>query len=277
MLSYQHAYHAGNAADVHKHLALVMLLRRLQRKDTPFCFVDSHAGRGVYDLESAEAQKTGEAVRGIGRLACEPDAPAVVADYLTLIENFNAAGGMRCYPGSAALATAMLRPGDRAILLERHPQEAAALKAFFGKDRRVSLHMRDCYEGLPALLPPQIRRGLVLVDPSYETRTEYEEIAALVARAFTRWANGIFLVWYPLLAGVPHEQRLLRRLAAAIPTGLLVDEFRFAPTGIGLTGSGLALVNAPWQFDAELAAAMRFVARVLAPEVPGRTAQRQIG
>jgi 23S rRNA (adenine2030-N6)-methyltransferase len=176
MLSYQHVYHAGNPADVHKHLALVMLLRRLRQKEEPFSFIDTHAGRGLYDLESAEARKTREAETGVLRLALTDDAPDSVRDYLSLLSARNRQGPIRFYPGSAAIAHAMLRDEDRAILLELHPQEAAALRQFVRLDRRFSLHVRDCYEALPALLPPPIRRGLVLIDPSYEMKGEYEDI-----------------------------------------------------------------------------------------------------
>jgi 23S rRNA (adenine2030-N6)-methyltransferase len=256
MLSYQHAYHAGNAADVHKHLALVMLLRRLQRKSTPIAVVDSHAGRGVYDLASAEARKTAEAANGILRVATLPDRPAALDDYLALVGRFNPGGGIRHYPGSAALAQALLREQDRAIFLELHPQEVRSLKIAVGRDRRVAIHERDAYEGLPALLPPPVRRGLVVVDPSYEVRTEFDDIGRLLGTALDRWANGIYLVWYPLLPDERHRS-LLRRLAALAPPRTLIDEYRFSKAAVGLNGSGLAIVNAPWQFDSEFATAMR--------------------
>lgn len=264
MLSYQHAFHAGNAADVHKHLALVMLLRRLGRKDTPLCYVDSHAGRGVYDLEGGQAQKTGEAGTGILRLAgarSEPE-PEPVRDYLDLVAGFNEPSHLRYYPGSASLAQALLRAGDRAILLERHPQELAALKRSIGRDGRVGMHARDCHEGLPALLPPPIRRGLVLIDPSYELEGEYEGIVSLLGKALARWANGVYLLWYPLLAEARHRG-LLRKLQARCPPRTLISEYRFGARGLGLEGSGLAVVNAPWRFDAELADAMRHVVAAL--------------
>jgi 23S rRNA (adenine2030-N6)-methyltransferase len=255
VLSYQHAYHAGNAADCHKHLALVMLLRRLQQKATPLCYVDSHAGGGVYDLKSTEARKTRDAEHGILRLAAAADPPAAVRDYLALVAEFNSDGGMRRYPGSAALAQALLREQDRAILLELHPQEFAALKVAIGRDRRVSLHERDCYEGLPALLPPPMRRGLVLIDPSYEIKDEYEDSVRLLGEALRRFATGVFMLWYPLLPDARHA-RLHRALADLAPPKTLISEFRFLEVAVGLQGSGLAIVNTPWQFEEELARAM---------------------
>ena len=282
MLSYQHAYHAGNAADVHKHLALVMLLGRLRQKEAPFCFVDSHAGRGIYDLKSAEAEKTGEAAQGIQKLLGAQKAPAPVREYLDLVAaTFDpraraepsggarrqdlSATGLRWYPGSAALARALLREQDRAILLELHPQEQVALRTTLGRDRRIAIHDRDCFEGLPALLPPPIRRGLALIDPSYEEKDEYLRIAALLSQALPRWPNGIFLLWYPLLADERHRA-LERALAELALPKTVVSEFRFSTTAVGLQGSALVIVNAPWQFADEFAAAMDPVCSALSPD-----------
>lgn len=275
MLSYQHAYHAGNAADCHKHLALVLLLRRLQQKETPLCYVDSHAGRGLYDLESPEARKTGEAAGGILRLAEAEDPPGVVRDYLDLVRAHNGPGELRYYPGSAVLAQQLLRDDDRAILLELHPQELRALKVTIGRDPRVSVHERDCLEGLPALLPPRapIRRGLVLIDPSYEVKDEYETVVSLLGRALERFGTGVFQLWYPLLAEERHL-RLLRLLEELAPPKTLISEYRFDDKLIGLQGSGLAIVNAPWQIDESLGRAMQYVAASLDAGPTSRHAQR---
>ena len=262
MLSYQHVYHAGNPADVHKHVALVTLLRHLRQKQKPFCFVDAHAGRGLYDLEGAEARKTGEAESGVLRLHPADGAPEPVRDYLAILAAHNPQGTMRFYPGSGAIAQAMLREDDRAILLELHPQEAAALRQFIRPDSRLSLHVRDCYEALPALLPPPIRRGLVLIDPSYEMKDEYERIAGLLGRALRRWANGIYMLWYPVLPEARHRL-LLRQVESLAAPGTLVSEYAFSASAAGLQGSGLVIVNTPWQFDRELVAAMQYVADVL--------------
>lgn len=282
MLSYQHAFHAGNAADVHKHIALVSLLRRLQRKEAPFCYVDSHAGRGVYDLEGEEARKTGEAGSGIQRLVAQLDCagfgepPVPVRDYVDLVMQINQADSLRFYPGSAAFARALLREQDRAILLELHPQELRQLRRSMRGDRRVAIHARDCYEGLPGLLPPPIRRGLVLIDPSYEVREEYENVIRLLGKSIARWPQGVFAVWYPLLPD-RRQQSFLRRLDKLGTPDTLISEFRFRESPVGLIGSGLAIVNAPWQFDDNLASAMRFVARALGAERAGCYEQRGIG
>lgn len=272
MLSYQHSYHAGNPADVHKHIALVLALRQLALKGKPCCFVDCHAGRGVYDLAGEAAQKTNEAAPGILKLAAAfPDAarshPAI-ADYLGLVRARNRGGALRFYPGSAALALDVLRADDRAILLELHPAEHAALARAVGADRRASLHARDCYEGLPGLLPPPIRRGLVLLDPSYERKDEFDTIVALLARALERWATGIHLLWYPILPEGRHR-RLLAAVEAMAPPKTVVSEFRFGTAAPGLKGSGLVVVNTPWQLDTTLDDAMRVVAGAITAETGG--------
>jgi len=262
MLSYQHAYHAGNAADVHKHLALVMVLRHLAQKDKPFALIDTHAGRGLYDLESAEARKTHEAESGIRRLSLRDDVPDAVRAYLTLVSACNPQAPFRFYPGSAAIARALLRDGDRAILLELHPQEAAALRQLVASDPRCSVHVRDCYEALPALLPPPIRRGLVLIDPSYEVKAEFEDIVELLGQALHRWANGIYLLWYPLLPAA-RDRLLRRRIERLAPPKTLISEYVFAAGSDGLQGSGLVIVNAPWQFDKAIASTMQYIVAAL--------------
>jgi 23S rRNA (adenine2030-N6)-methyltransferase len=167
----------------------------------------------------------------------------------------------------------MLREDDRAILLELHPQEAAALRRFIAFDSRFSLHQRDCYEALPALLPPRIRRGLVFIDPSYEIKTEYEDIVDLLGLALSRWATGIYLLWYPLLPEA-RDRRLLRQIERLAPPKTLVSEFSFSGSANGLNGSGLVVVNAPWQFDEELTVAMQYIVDVLGIGAHSITGQR---
>jgi 23S rRNA (adenine2030-N6)-methyltransferase len=262
MLSYQHIYHAGARADVHKHLALVMLIRRLQHKPTSMCFVDAHAGRGIYDLRSAEATTTNEARDGIVHLAGAAEPPDPVRDYLNIVAGFNPGGGLRYYPGSCAIAQSLLREGDRAVLLELHPQEAAALKDMVAGDRRVSVHARDCYEGLPALLPPPIRRGIVLIDPSYEVKSEYGAVVELLSKVLRRWSTAVCVLWYPILREARHRHLLRSAAALALPS-VTVCELRFRAAQGGLAGSGLIVVNTPWQFADEFSAAMRYVAGAL--------------
>lgn len=263
MLSYQHLYHAGNFADVHKHVALVRLLRALQAKPAPLCYVDAHAGSGLYDLSSAEACKTGEAEAGVGELWNADDLPEAVRDYVALLRDFNPGTGLRHYPGSPALAVALLRDDDRAVLMELHPREHATVRDRFKGDRRIAIHMRDSYEGLPALLPPPIKRGLVLLDPSYEIKSEYDDIVELLRKAHRRWENAVYLLWYPLLPEGRHRH-LLKQLQSGRVRKILNSELRFSPRERGMHGSGLVIVNPPWQLDEELAQAGEYLAQRLA-------------
>ncbi len=264
MLSYQHTYHAGNAADVHKHLALVCLLQHLRQKESPFTYIDTHAGRGLYDLQSEEALKTGEAQSGIHLLLETMPGDKCLQTYRDAIMAFNSPDSViRFYPGSAALAQHFMREQDRAILMEAHPQEIAALRVNLGRDKRFALHQRDAYEGLPALVPPAIKRGLVLIDPSYEEKQEYERLAGLLQKACRRWSNAVYMLWYPLLREARHEH-LLRRLGAAGYSKTLHSEFVLDPEGDGMFGSGLFILNPPWLFGEQFSAAMAEVQKRLA-------------
>ncbi|TAL03841.1 MAG: 23S rRNA (adenine(2030)-N(6))-methyltransferase RlmJ [Rhodospirillaceae bacterium] len=255
MLSYQHAYHAGGPADVHKHVALSALALRLAQKDKPFCAIDVFAGEGIYDLSDPAAAKTGEFQRGIAALWDQGEnAPPAIAAYLAHVRQLNADGHLRRYPGSPAVLKAALRPGDQLTVNELHPAAGKALRRWARGDARVAIHHRDGLEALVALVPPSPRRGLVVIDPSYERASDYANTATALARASAKWAEGIFVVWYPLLA----DQRHLPLLTAidkdiALPT--LASELNFnlpglpdAPT-LGLRGSGLLVINPPWHWD----------------------------
>jgi 23S rRNA (adenine2030-N6)-methyltransferase len=261
MFSYQHGFHAGGFADVHKHTALCLLLDHLRRKETPFCVIDSHAGRGLYDLTGLQARKTGEWQHGIGRLVdTEPESDGLVR-YLETVAGLNENDEIRSYPGSPMIAARMLRPGDRLLLVEGHPSEHAALRRQFRGDPRVHIHKRDSFEALPALVPPAERRGLVLMDPSYEIKSEYERIPAIIEAALRRWANGIIAIWYPVLPELRHETLLLGMEALDRP--ILVAELTGSGSERGLAGTGLIVVNPPWQFDTGLAAAGAEIANLL--------------
>jgi 23S rRNA (adenine2030-N6)-methyltransferase len=252
MLSYQHGFHAGNFADILKHTALLLLLEHLVIKDKPYCIIDSHAGRGSYDLSALEAEKTGEWRAGIGRLMeTRPKGRALSA----LCTAVQAAGGSR-YPGSPALALSALRPDDRWIGLELHPAEHAELTKWAGRDRRLAVHKRDALEGLPALVPPQIRRGLVLIDPSYEVKTDYAKLPEMIIRCVRRWATGIYALWYPILVGGEDTYRamiktLAKRLGAS--HGVLVVEISGRDIERGMSGCGMVLINPPFQIENAMA------------------------
>ena len=269
MLSYQHAYHAGNAADLHKHAALAALLVRLTAKDRGVTYLETHAGRALYDLTAPEAVKTGEAAAGIGAAQAVPHSP-----YGRALAAVRAAHGAAAYPGSPMIAHALLRPQDRIVLMERHPQEAAALRRVM-RDRTVgaeaAVHARDGYEGALGVTPPSPgqgpRRGLVLIDPSYEDKDEYETVARFVPRLLKRWPEAAVLVWYPVLPAGRH--------AAFGTLGGARHEVAFAPTRPGgMGGSGLLLANPPYGAADDLAAGLRDTGGVLEPAQGGASAGR---
>lgn len=266
MLSYLHGFHAGNHADVFKHSVLTLLLQALTVKPKPLTYLETHAGAGIYDLDSVQAHKTGEFGEGIGRLWAQQSEFPELSAYFRAIAALNPAGGFARYPGSPELARHGLRETDRLILMELHPTEAQTLRHTLGGDTRIHLHQRDGFEGLPALLPPTPPRGLVLIDPPYELKTDVRQVVAAVVAAHQRWAGGCYAIWYPRLA-VQRDQsaQLLKELARHFPE-LLIAELWTRPQAdeFGMHGSGLALINPPWQFSLQLQALLPRLATVLA-------------
>jgi 23S rRNA (adenine2030-N6)-methyltransferase len=249
MLSYQHHYHAGNPADVHKHAVLAWMLGYLTAKDKPLTYIETHAGRGLYDLRDAAALKTGEAAAGIGRL--EPRLPADHA-YRRCLDATRAAHGATAYPGSPLIAAQMLRPSDRLHLAELHPGENARLVQTLA-GYPATIRQQDGIAMALSLCPPTPRRGLVLVDPSYEVKAEYDTIPGGLARMSRKWNVGILVLWYPILTSDSHRP-MLAHLGAAFPDGFR-HEVRFAPVRDGhrMTGSGLFVVNPPFGLADEAA------------------------
>ena len=258
MLSYRHAFHAGNHADVLKHFVLIRLLRHFLQKDKPFWVIDSHAGAGRYDLDHGHATRLAEYVDGIGRLWSRADLPAALADYVELVRQFNRGGALIAYPGSPALAAALLRPGDQFRLFERHSTDSALLQANLGGDKRIHIRAGDGFAGLKAVLPPAPRRGLILIDPSYEIRDDYSKVVAALKDSLGRFATGTYLIWYPRLAR-PEARQLperLRRLPLQSWLDVSLDVRAPAADGIGMQGSGLFVVNPPWTLPAALEACL---------------------
>jgi len=264
MLSYQHAYHAGGAADVHKHVALCLLLAHLAKKDKPFCAVDLYAGEGDYNLAGPAAQKTGEYTSGIARL-WGSETPPSANGYMEALRRMNPDGTLRHYPGSPALARAFMRENDALILNELHSGALPILERWARRDARIAVHKRDGLEAMLGLTPPKIRRGLVLIDPSYEVKSEYSVIPEKLAEAARKWSEGIFMVWYPVLKENRHLV-LLDGLKAWIDGDVFVAELTLRSEkreggGAGLRGTGVAVINPPWQFDTQMAEAGAWLAR----------------
>ncbi len=261
MLSYQHLYHAGNLADVQKHAALAWVLEYLTRKDKPLTYIETHAGRGVYDLGAEEAVRTGEAAAGIAlaETLFPPDHP-----YRQRLDEARAGYGPMAYPGSPLIAALGLRESDSIHLAELHPKEFAHLQAV-AKDWGANVHQRDGFDLALAMTPPTPRRGLMLIDPSYEVKTDYEAIPRLMAQIHRKWNVGILILWYPVLKAGPHGP-MLAALAAAFPEALR-HEVRFPPVRDGhrMEGSGLFIVNPPYGLEVELKSVANRLAQLSKP------------
>ncbi|MFT4256368.1 MAG: 23S rRNA (adenine(2030)-N(6))-methyltransferase RlmJ [Pseudoxanthomonas sp.] len=265
-MNYRHAFHAGNHADVLKHTVLLALLQALKRKHGAFFVLDTHAGRGRYELAADANRKTAEADTGIGKLRTPPALPAVLQRYVEAVAMY----GNDTYPGSPLLAAAELREQDRLAACELQLEEAQALKTLFARDPRVAVHARDGYAAIKALLPPsaggsKFARGLVLIDPPYEAQdAEYPQIIAALKEGLQRWPNATWAVWYPI-----KQRRRLQsffRSATALPAkSALVAELLVRPddSPLRLNGSGMLMLNPPWQFDREIAPALPALRQLL--------------
>jgi 23S rRNA (adenine2030-N6)-methyltransferase len=253
-MNYRHAFHAGNHADVLKHLVLTRVLAHLTLKDKPFRALDAFAGLGIYDLAADEAARTGEWRDGWGRLAEPFPAPveALLAPYRSGVAAVRARHGDTAYPGSPALIREALRPGDRGVFVELHPADAAALRAHYERDARTKVLHLDGWTAVNAQIPPPERRGLVLIDPPYEAPGEIERLGAHLARAVAKWPTGVFLAWYPI-KDVGAVDRMAATLGAALARpalrlDLLIDR---PDDPARLSGSGLIVVNPPWRLADE--------------------------
>ena len=275
-MNYRHAFHAGNFADVFKHTILVGLLEALKEKPAPFCYFDTHAGAGRYDLRCREARKTRESAGGVARLGDIAAAPSFLNIYLDLLGAMNdgaALADLRMYPGSPLIAARLMRAGDRAVLCELQADEAAQLRGLFAGDRRIGVHERDGYAALGALLPPRERRGLVLVDPPFEAQDdEFRAIQAALQSAYARWPTGIYAVWYPIK--LREQTRPFHRWFAAqrirnVLVGELLRQADDSP--LRLNGCGMVIVNPPWQFDDKLRELLGVLHRALALDSQGGT------
>jgi 23S rRNA (adenine2030-N6)-methyltransferase len=257
-MNYQHAFHAGNFADVHKHVVLTRILEHLRAKPAAFRVIDTHAGAGCYDLSGAEAERSGEWQGGIKRLLDAPRqelgaARALLEPYLAIIAALNPDGSLRSYPGSPLIAKALMRQQDRLIACELEPRAAALLKASLRGDPRAKVLALDGWMALNANVPPKERRGLVLLDPPYEETDEFARVPGALADAHRKWATGIYMLWYPIKErGAPDA--LAGRLRQSGLPKMLRCEITLGPprAGIGLVGSGLIVINPPHTLEQDL-------------------------
>jgi 23S rRNA (adenine2030-N6)-methyltransferase len=269
-VNYRHAFHAGNHADVLKHAVLLYCLDSLKRKPAPFAVLDTHAGRGLYDLLGEEASRSPEWQGGVGRLWQWPNPPPLIARYLEAVRAFNADGSLRTYPGSPALVTSSLRDDDVLAACELHPEEAAALRRALPRTSNVQIHARDGWEAMGALLPPAQRRGLVLIDPPYEATDELSISASAIGKALKRFGHGMYLWWRSLksesaLNAADDEVR-----AQGARETLRADLWVAPPAPVGrLVGSSVFLINPPFGLREALKEALTFLAEALTKGQPG--------
>ena len=262
MLSYRHAFHAGSFADLLKHAVLVQVLRHAVQKPKPLYYLDTHAGAGSYDLTAAMAEKTGEWRDGIARAVAAPEPPDLFRPFLELVRAANAEGPLRTYPGSPALARAILRPQDRIELVELHGTDHDLLADWAGGSALVRR-----LDGLTALVhrvPPRERRGVALIDPSYEIKTDFEDVVDALAQAHRRFATGAFLLWYPVIDRARTEAMLGALRATRIPRQLRLELCPRPDTpGRGMTGAGMLVINPPWTLPDAAQAGLPWLARLL--------------
>ena len=266
MLSYRHAFHAGNHADVLKHLVLIQLTRYLGQKDKPFWYIDTHSGAGAYELDAGYALKLAEYRGGIGRLWERRDLPVPVADYVELVRQFNPDGRLLKYPGSPFFALWTMREQDRLRLFELHSKDARLMQEnFLEAGKRVIVESTDGFAGLKALLPPAPRRALVLIDPSYEEKQDYERVIQSLKDALMRFPGGTYAVWYPQLTRLDAHELLprLKRLPVKSWVNAALRVREPAKDGFGMHGSGMFVLNPPWTLHDTLASAMPFLAEAL--------------
>jgi 23S rRNA (adenine2030-N6)-methyltransferase len=271
MLAYRHIFHAGNFADVFKHALLARLLVALCAKDKPWCFLDTHAGIGRYDLRHPWAQKTREYETGIARLWYADDVPTAAQPYLDIVRAENPNGHLRFYPGSPLIAKHCMRSGDRLVLTELNRVDHAELAAVFAHQRSVATELLDGYQALKAHLPPPERRGLVLIDSSFDRARELQRIVKAIKSAHARWPTGMYAIWYPLMEPAPmrdfHGDVQRSGIRKVLRLGLAVRERGAANL---MPGCGMLVVNPPWRFDEEAAPLLEWLARTLSIDVRGR-------
>ncbi len=271
MLSYRHAFHAGNHADVLKHFVLMQVLAYMGQKDKPFWYLDSHAGAGMYALQHGFAAQNDEYQSGIAKLWRQTDLPSELANYVNFIKTLNRPSNpkqaeLNNYPGSPICAKALLREQDRMRLFELHPNDFTLLKKQFSQHKQVMCELRDGFGGLKALLPPVCRRAVVLIDPPYEVKQDYQKVVQIMHDCIARFATGTYLIWYPLLPRREpmHMLQQLHELGAESWLNVSLQIQHADPSGFGIYGSGLFVVNPPWTLPSILENVMPYLTDKLA-------------
>ena len=279
MLSYRHAFHAGNHADVLKHCVLMLVLEYVTQKDKPFLYVDTHAGAGLYDLQSDWAKKTRDFDTGIGRIwqLDVTNIPEGMHGYLRAIKALNPQGDLHEYPGSPWLAQTMLREQDKARLFELHSKEYHYLQLLFARSKQIKTEHRDGFQGLSAVLPPAERRAVILVDPPYEVKADYQTVVESVKAAYKKFSTGIYLLWYPVV-NRKFINRIERELADSGIRNILLAELAISADAeeAGMTASGMIIINPPWQLQDALKKVLPYLQQELASDDGGFRLQQLV-
>lgn len=254
MLSYRHQFHAGNPADVLKHTVQCLILEALKQKEKTIFYLDTHAGAGCYALNHPDSQKTAEYRVGIARLWGRHDLPPLLNPYLQAINAVNSSDQLRHYPGSPAIAAALLRPHDQLYFSERHPTDFSVLQRHFKGDHRVQVSATDGYQQLSARLPPPSRRGLIFIDPSYELKSDYQAVVTALQRGYRRFPTGVYALWYPVVQRWRTEQLFQALRCCGLAPILRIElALQAADAAPGMTASGMLVLNPPWKLEAQMA------------------------
>ncbi|MBI6530704.1 23S rRNA (adenine(2030)-N(6))-methyltransferase RlmJ [Proteus vulgaris] len=272
MLSYRHSFHAGNHADVLKHIVQTLIIESLKEKEKPFLYLDTHAGAGRYQLTNAHATRTGEYLEGIARLWQQDEVPELILPYLEAVGELNSNGELRYYPGSPLLAGKLLREQDSLVLTELHPTDFPLLRTEFSRDPRVRVSREDGFGQLKSKLPPASRRGFALIDPPYELKQDYSAVVKGVVDGYKRFATGTYAIWYPVV----HRQQIKRMLKELEATGIrkiLQIELAVKPDSdqLGMTASGMIVINPPWKLESQMKSILPWLHKILVPEGIGHT------
>jgi 23S rRNA (adenine2030-N6)-methyltransferase len=272
MLSYRHSFHAGNHADVLKHTVQSLIIESLNEKEKGFLYLDTHSGAGRYFLGGDHAQKTAEYLAGIARIWQRDDIPPELSPYLKVLNTYNHQQQLKYYPGSPLIAKNLLRPQDKLHLSELHPSDYPLLRHEFLKDQRATVVRGDGYQQIKSQLPPQTRRGFILMDPPYELKSDYHAVVDGLKEGYKRFATGVYAIWYPVVLR-QHIKRLIKELEATEIRRILQIELAVKPDSDrhGMTGSGMIVVNPPWKLEQQMQSVLPWLHQVLVPEGTGHT------
>jgi 23S rRNA (adenine2030-N6)-methyltransferase len=270
MLSYRHSFHAGNYADVLKHCVQSLIIESMKEKEKPFLYLDTHAGAGRYLLGSEQAEKTGEYLEGIARIWQRDDRPADLQPYLSVVDALNSQGTLRYYPGSPLISRHLLREQDKLHLTELHPSDFPLLRNEFNRDPRAKVLRADGFGQLKSQLPPTTRRGLILIDPPYELKTDYQAVVAGIKEGYKRFATGIYALWYPVVLRQT-VKRMINELQATGIRRILQLELGIRPDSDqrGMTASGMIVINPPWKLENQMATLLPWLQEALVPSGTG--------